>query len=70
MRYGLTAAQNRVPGVLMEWKVLLIPQEGKTGCAGSQSSIIRPSVSRLSNSMPISSAFSAIERDVYTANGL
>lgn len=67
MRYGLTAAQNRVPGVLTEWKVLLIPQEGKTGCAESQSSIIRLSVCRLSNSMPISSAFSAIERDTYTA---
>lgn len=40
MRYGLTAAQNRVTGVLTEWKVLLIPQEGKTGHAESQSSII------------------------------
>lgn len=70
MRYGLAAAQNRVPGVLTEWKVLLIPQEGKTGCAESQSSIIRLSVGRLSNSVPISSAFTAIERDVYTANGL
>lgn len=44
MRYGLTAAQNRVPGVLTEWKVLLIPQEGKTDCPGSQSLIIRQSV--------------------------
>lgn len=70
MRYGLTAAQNRVPGVLTEWKVLLIPQEGKTDCPGSQSLIIRLSVGRLSNSMPISSVFSAIEGDIYTANEL
>ncbi len=70
MRYGFTEAQNRAPGVLTEWKVLLIPQEGKTGCTGSQSSIIRPSVGRLSNSMPMSSAFSAIERDIYTVNEL